>query len=123
MTPSHINAVIAEWMGWKRREDLDYVTGIPTKPDISRAQVFERNGEILRHDGLPDYYRDLNAVHEAEGKLRDGDVQTFEAHLNAVIAKGCCVCDFSLLPGDKLWHATAAQRAEALVRVIGKWEE
>ena len=59
----------------------------------------------------PDYLKDLNAMHEAEEEL-GSYVPNFLKYLN--ILKGInpmCV------------RATAAQRAEAFLRTIGKWEE
>jgi hypothetical protein len=60
---------------------------------------------------LPDYLNDLNAMHEAEKVLTDSD----QKHKYA-----------SLLGRHDYWlliHATAAQRAEAFLRTIGKWED
>lgn len=57
----------------------------------------------------PNYPSDLNACHEMEKVL------TYEQ-----------ICDYGdWLPKDDwgLIHATAAQRAEAFLRTIGKWEE
>lgn len=61
---------------------------------------------------LPDYLVDLNAMHEAEKFIRkDHDVYgMYLQHLNRT-APECRV------------HATAAQKAEAFLRAIGKWEE
>lgn len=72
---------------------------------------------------LPDYLNDLNAMHEAEKNLDTGLAKQFAWELHKV------------MPGQQSWpprsplhtyiilHATAAQRAEALLRSIGKWVE
>ena len=61
---------------------------------------------------LPDYLNDLNAMHEAEGILTNEQIEVY--------------CSFLQKPQWGIWwgiHATAAQRAEAFLRTIGKWEE
>jgi hypothetical protein len=61
----------------------------------------------------PEYVYDLNAMHEAEKSLDDvtqrGD---YWDYLSSLTHEGFEMC-----------HATAAQRAEAFLRTIGKWEE
>jgi hypothetical protein len=67
---------------------------------------------------LPDYLNDLNAMHEAEKVLTE-DQQ--EQYLNNLYE----VCNLHSMINDA-WNlncATAAQRAEAFLRTIGKWEE
>ena len=60
----------------------------------------------------PDYVNDLNAMHEAEEILNEKQ----EHIMNDTL--------WDLMLGRKyLWHATAAQRAEAFLRTLGKWEE
>lgn len=61
---------------------------------------------------VPDYLNDLNAMHEAEKVLDDQQDHIMNDTL------------WDMGKGRKyLWHATAAQRAEAFLRTIGKWEE
>ena len=59
---------------------------------------------------LPDYLNDLNAMHEAEGELNRGsgyhETGGYGLYLVAL---------------DHDVSATAAQRAEAFLRTIGKW--
>jgi len=61
----------------------------------------------------PDYVYDLNAMHEAEKGLVRLQWVSYLRRLQTL-------CDESVT-----WpiHATAAQRAEAFLRTIGKWEE
>lgn len=124
MTPEKQRIAIAEACGW------DYHC-----PRCSQGIVehFDGEGNYAGSSGcdycqgqpipMPDYPNDLNAMHEAEAILRDEQVNIFQGHLNAIIARGCRVCDFSLYPIDTLWHATAAQRAEAFLKTIRKWED
>jgi hypothetical protein len=77
---------------------------------------FMNQSDRLRH--VPDYLNDLNAMHEAEKVLSRGEhyYQTggFGRYKTALAE----VCD-EQHPID----ATAAQRAEAFLRTIGKWED
>ncbi len=75
-------------------------------------------------DRIPDYLSDLNAMHEAEKVFYsdpDKSVRYAEFILDvleiphAFVGGGRC----AFLTN----HATAAQRAEAFLRAIGKWEE
>lgn len=106
MTPERINTVIAEWCGWKRKPDQEYV-------DIESRAVY------VIPDVMPNYYGDLNAIHEAESKTY-GDCHWLYVEKLIRVTK----CDVEVI-GDEwcLIHATAPQRCEALLRTIGKWEE
>lgn len=64
-------------------------------------------------DIVPDYVNDLNAMHEAEKSLAlPYRKEAYWLHLTEV-------CE----PSKEYWRATAAQRAEAFLKTIGKWEE
>ena len=56
-----------------------------------------------------DYCNDLNAMHEAEKEILKIDY-IYQWHLSETQ----CFKD---------WHATARQRAEALLKTLCKWEE
>ena len=61
---------------------------------------------------LPDFLHDLNAMHEAEKVLTNEQLEVY--------------CNILHKPNHGVYwaiHATAAQRAEAFLRTIGKWEE
>jgi hypothetical protein len=67
-------------------------------------------------DSLPDYFNDLNAMHEAEKSLSDGQYSTFCDHLY----------DFAreeqLQTGKWRWLSSmASQRAEAFGRTLNLW--
>jgi hypothetical protein len=66
-------------------------------------------------EGLPDYLNDLNAMHEAEKMLTESQSAQYERRLMG---------SRSFVGAAEFWiyHATAAQRAEAFLRTIGKWE-
>ena len=100
MKPEKQRIAIAEACGWTEISDWK-AAGIngqhPTEPWT---------------DVIPDYPQDLNAMHEAEKVLTREQEKEYAYQLEAA----CCPLEYG-------WHATAAQRAEAFLKTIGKWEE
>lgn len=108
----------------------------PEKQDITIAKECP-SVAFIKQDGLPYWRRrmepsydsdklthcrfvpteDLNAMHEAEGVLNteDGTLGNYHAHLISVL-------DCKNTTWRRI-HATAAKRAEAFLRTIGKWED
>lgn len=98
------------------------------KPDEQRIAIAEACGIVI-HDhwgplyktpkGIvrvcPDYLGDLNTMHEAE-KVFEGYGMRQSYRRNLLIA-----CDTTEL--NEIISATGAQRAEAFLRTIGKWED
>jgi hypothetical protein len=74
---------------------------------------------------MPDYLKDLNAMHEAEKTLTDEQIARWQRDLwltceNDFYALEACAPPIVL---RRFISATSAQRAEAFLRTIGKWEE
>lgn len=74
----------------------------------------------------PDYLNDLNAMHEAELKL-SGTREDENSQLSQYSENLTFACGYPQDPTD-IWYidlirATAAQRAEALLRTVGLWKE
>lgn len=73
---------------------------------------------------LPDYLNDLNAMHEAEKVLNEGQKMPYARKLLEIVT-GCpphLIGGF--LNGGTLWDAviaTSAQRAEAFLRTLNLW--
>ncbi len=65
---------------------------------------------------LPDYLHDLNAMHEAEKVLTDEQYSKYAWLVLSGTPEREVEC-------REFFSATAAQRAEAFLRTIGKWEE
>jgi hypothetical protein len=98
------------------------------KPEQQRIAIAEACGIVSRdHWGplyktpqgavrdCPDYLNDLNAMHEAEKVFLKMETLCFwETYSNRLT---------SSLGWIDIFHATAAQRAEAFLRTIGKWED
>lgn len=98
MTPEQQRIAIAEVCGWEinKRKWL-------AKPPNDSWQYL---------DTIPDYLNDLNAMHEAMKTLSLKMGFEFCSHLN----------DMGILGDWDMLTATAAQRAEAFLKTIGKWE-
>jgi hypothetical protein len=81
----------------------------------------------------PDYLNDLNAMHEAEKVLLTGDrwhdrLERYSSKLMAVMEDSDPVSHVRFMNnrvGLRYYtlHATASERAEAFLRILGKWEE
>lgn len=112
MTPEKQRIAIAEACGWKKSE-------------TNGAPVWWKDGQYAYQFDLPDYLNDLNAMHEAENTLLGSCWSLYLRNLASV-----CNClrveeagirwvesDVALVA-----NATSAQRAEAFLRTIGKWE-
>lgn len=104
MKPEQQRIAIAEFCGWKhvwRGSHAGILTGY--SPEDGKERI------------PPDYLNDLNAMHEAEKFLTTSQPDYLERlkHLTSDPSVMWC--------GWKLLHATAAQRAEAFLRAIGKW--
>lgn len=112
MKDTEINIAIAEWCGWKFGEEhIESPTG-----EITDCEFLT---EIGVEQIYPDYCHDLNAMHEAEGKLPRELHKLFLDWL-------CDLCPPRARPGYNHWamtHSTARQRAEALLRTLAKWKE
>jgi len=78
-------------------------------------------GELINDNvhKVGDYLFDLNAIHEAEKVLDEKQQAIFVKHLENIVSRD---------PDAHLWswallHATAAQRAEALLRTLNLWDD
>ena len=93
MTPEQQRIKIAEARGW------------------TDAEIVNVGGKIMHgQTEVPDYLNDLNAMHEAEKMLDFNQLRDMEDNVSF---------RFAVLP----FHSTAAQRAEAFLRTLDKWEE
>lgn len=99
MNDLEMRLAIAEVCGWTCL-DARFMTG----------RIPDSWTDGSRHQDLPDYPNDLNAIHEAamsQGLL-------FRMKMADILAS---------MQGVDPAFATARQRAEAFLRTIGKWKE
>lgn len=113
MIPEQINIAIAEACGWRSVKQLPdgQVFGMQ---DVSGGS---EQAWVLKR--VPNYHGSLDAMHEAEKVLNAKQCANFAFILcNDVL-------DVWLGDDTNEWfefaHATAAQRAEAFLRTLGKW--
>ena len=100
MTPEQQRIAIAESCGWTDTQIID--------------------GKYGQTD-VPDYLNDLNAMHEAEKVLTVAQRITYANQIGVILSGGSVG---RAIPNWWFIHeATAAHRAEAFLRTIGKWEE
>lgn len=123
MTPEEQRIAIAEYCGWK--------FGGPGEA-LRRPDGTIENSYYSEYHRLPDYLNDLNAMHEAEKLLEPNQEPAWIDNLSRVLGRdpyywrdGFCQDPDPNLAHETylLMRATAAQRAEALLRTINKWKE
>ena len=112
MKPEQQRIAIAEACGWKPGK-------CPCGEDICNAWKTPA-GDNWEY--VPDYLNDLNAMHEAEKVLTYEQAEEFVEQLYLADQKN------NLAENPPPWRfnvasATAAQRAEAFLKTIGKWED
>jgi hypothetical protein len=105
------NMAIVEFCGWKchipEGDAEDYGDCVHWKLGQNIVYVLS---------DLPSYTTDLNAMHEAEKLLTKQQIASYQFSLRYVTKEGMA-SDWNLI------NATAAQRAEALLRTIKKWKD
>lgn len=129
MKPEAQRIAIAEACGLNP-QDLPFV---PAKANLHGYFTPEASEELHRAYPncvavkiIPDYLNDLNAMHEAEGTLSPTLIETYHTWVNFVVVRDSPNVEPQHLPftlARYRWHATAAQRAEAFLKCLGKWVE
>lgn len=116
MTEQEQRIAIAEFCGWENIKQI----GTFTSPTITVGDVPGLVQEIAKE--LPDYPNSLDAMREAEKVVNR---EFYVAQLLAVIHEvdRDYFSKISWENGYELTTATAAQRAEALLRCIGQWKD
>ena len=105
MTQEQKQIKLAEAEGWE-------VVGFT----ICRVRP-DKNGdpELEPIAPIPDYFNDLNAVHELEEELDDSQKMLYVAKLSQILSPSKFPQSFRIL------HATAEQRCEALGLTLNLW--
>jgi hypothetical protein len=104
---------IAKWVGWRPRDEGAGSWYMPP-PD----------GGTVSWKLVPDYTRDLNAMHMAEAQLGSMNERLhYMDSLRTVVGLGDDEVKHFAVEVAKLIHATAAQRAEALLRTLNLWAD
>ena len=111
MNPESQRIAIAEACGWTECHPA-------TKTPHGFFEAYGRKKlpcGSRKDERLPDYLNDLNAMHEAEKMLTDEQWTDYYDNLLDTTKPSFVLRDIT--------HATAAQRAEAFLRTLGKWED
>jgi uncharacterized protein YbaR (Trm112 family) len=109
MKPEHQRIAIAEACGWVMHSRSSW--------EHPEGYTHQNWGGLL---ACPDYLNDLNAMHEAEKRLLLGALEDFSLYckwLERVVQEQEAIPFMCWIV-----KATAAQRAEAFLKTIGKWE-
>jgi hypothetical protein len=117
MTPEKQRIAIAEVCGWKwvgSPEQVAATSGF-TMPE---KWVIDPNGALQFPHNTPDYLNDLNAMHEVEKACIYTDDEIDSDLIGDYLTSLVVAAD-----SGRSQSATAAQRAEAFLRTLGKWEE
>jgi hypothetical protein len=133
MTPEKQRIAIAETCGWKKIYEIFADDGVRWATPNNKLVPVKLKLDKNQHNGwgepenwannynncwnsnygnVPDYLNDLNAMHEAEKAL------SLKGRNNYINRLGTTYYD-----SWEFCRATAAQRAEAFLRTIGKWED
>jgi hypothetical protein len=145
MTPQAINRAIHEWMGlgdhyhvmkWGLyyRPDAHGYTSNPNEAWIlpyaeAKKHEYPHDEPVTIKKVEPrNYYGDLNAMHEAESRLIGEQQEKYVIHIwrrSPLYVKNGFEWNQAALSNRIWWslsHATAAERAQAIVHTIGKWQ-
>lgn len=123
MSPEAQRIAIAEACGYRAEQWSSTRSWFLKAPDGHLAHhPLDSCGtrEAIFAQESPDYLSDLNAMHEAEKMLPSAEADTFCGILFDLKA------DSGRASYNWPWcvvHTTAAQRAEAFLKTLGKWEE
>lgn len=147
MTDQNMNIAIAEACGWKWYR-THRTTGKPHRslyhPELSREYIATlqpadmtepkcSNEFIMREGMIPNYCNDLNAMHDVWASFDFEQKMEFAFELRQVVRnkwdrdheafKSMFVDEPPQVQLAETANASAHQRAEAFLKVVGKWKE
>lgn len=121
MTKEKQNVAIAKVRGWTHLVEVDGADDWHGEPPSAHSD----DGLVVTCP-IPRFADDLNAMHDAEKALPGNQWEEYICHLFKPGSERLAGSPVGLKP---FWesdfariHATAAQRAEAFLKTIGKWE-
>lgn len=118
MTETEIKIAIAEWLGWNKAHQKEW----PKLGGLWGANPSQN----IQWEEIPHYTTDLNAMHKAEkgliGSKDDENSQLAHYYENLCLVCGDRQESLNVYDID-IAMATASQRAESLLRTIGKWKD
>lgn len=130
MTPEAQRIAIAEACGWTRETRRMYAgaRNVEGWGKNQHLELGDRDRDFtISPNAFPDYLNDLNAMHVAERALKDQQQDAYiDWLLQCIVVPAEAEFGVTFSDTDTMWvvlHSTAAQRAEAFLRTIGKWKE
>lgn len=121
------NRIIAEFSGWHDISAQNHMVMFwwaPGHGEERRANwQFKDEQKFALEPG--EYTKDLNLMFEAESFIPDNQRYIFQNKLREVVGRKCekNKVGVPLVSDWHLTHSAAADRAETLIRMIGKWVE
>lgn len=120
MSPNAQRIAIAEVCGWTAIKDDPVYYLHRYGVSFPNNDNFCGRNPKGQYDVIPDYLNDLNAMQPAVRLLTEEQHGTFVRELMLVVVG---VPSFKFVSEEfEFANATAAQRAEALLRAVGKWD-
>lgn len=82
---------------------------------VSFPPIYDDGEHWFKTGSIPNYCNDLNLMHQAEERLTEIQCVFYRQSLKEILTD---------VPATRfIWHATAKQRAQAFLRIIGKWKD
>jgi hypothetical protein len=106
---------IAEYLGYI--DVREYVVDMDNDYLSLMGRKYKK-GPLIR---IPDYLNDLNAMHEVETHLLNKEGDDWGIYCDNLMDIIVSAAGYSA--AELYCHASAATRAEAFLKTIGKWEE
>lgn len=111
MTQEEKRIKLAETAGWKVHPKDRFIVIPPNSPH-----------SVQPLSTIPDYFNDLNAVHELEKVLADRCKENdYWFFIRELLGFSDAQSDWDEVDHFKAVHATAAQRCEALGKTLNLW--
>jgi len=121
MNPDKQRIVIAEVCGWTGIHQVR-MFGATCLVWRGWKHFINAGVDVSTIEDVPDYLNDLNAIHEAESTLVHHGLYVAQLLLVVVHNRKIIMNDLDSETAFKIANSTAAQRAEAFLRTLGKWE-
>jgi hypothetical protein len=119
--------ILAEYSGWRDISAQNHKVMFWWAPGHGEERIanwqFKDTQQFALEPGQ--YTKDLNLMHEAESFIPEAEHYKFQNKLREVVGRRCekNKVGVALVSDWHLTHSSAADRAEALIRMIGKWVE
>lgn len=119
MTPDEINRAIAEHCGWMAHPTCKSVWRTPEQARRNIDLIGTASGPWSTElSGPPNYYGDLNALHEALQSLTEIELFRYADEVCELAYDGHHDADIQMI-----LKMEAKELAECYVRAIGKWRD